>query len=237
MPWLSSYRSRPGIRSGTMQCRQRCGGSRSIIKMRMSYGLFGCDRIILSSFVRGMSDWLGWTIVSSWACEYFSFGKRKRVNTKGLLMNFFFGFSLVQGILSQPISRSQRLTPVSHHWCLNSGKMLIFCFEKGQEIKQNNTPSCSAQVLIPHINNAARCGRERLRCLGAAYQPYFNYRREILGRLRTKAYCYLCMAMKDTDGHLLKCWMWNMLICPDCVKEWTVCKFFPNGYKIPGSRN
>lgn len=141
-------------------------------------------------------------------------------------------------MLSQATSRAQRF-PVSRHWCLDSEKMLILCLEKekGQDVKHNHTPSCSAEAMIPHGNKAALCGREKVRCLGGTYQPYLNYRREILGRLRTKAYCYFCMAMKDTDGHLLKCWMWNMLICPDCVKEWTICKFFPNKYKIPGSRD
>lgn len=100
-------------------------------------------------------------------------------------------------------------------------------------MKHNQTSSCSAEALISYTNKAARCGRERVRCLGGAYQPDFNYRREILGRLQTKGYCYMCMATKDSEGHALKSWMWNMLICPGCVKEWTVCKLSAKDDKIP----
>lgn len=100
-------------------------------------------------------------------------------------------------------------------------------------MKYNQTSSCSAEAPISYCNKAVRCGRERVRCLGGAYQPDFNYRREILGRLRTKGYCYMCMATKDTDGHTLKSWMWNMLICSDCVKDWTVCKLSAKDDKIP----
>lgn len=103
---------------------------------------------------------------------------------------------------------------------------------KGQDLKHNQTSSCSAEAMISYSNKAARCDRERVRCLGGVYQSDFNYRREILGRFQTKEHCYMCMAKKDTEGQALKSWMWNMLVCPDCVKEWTICKLPAQDHRI-----
>ena len=67
-------------------------------------------------------------------------------------------------------------------------------------------------------------GRQHIQALGGPYEPVFNYKREIVGYLKTSQRCYICLNLKGPAGESVNIWRWGILFCTDCLKEHTVSK-------------
>ena len=65
--------------------------------------------------------------------------------------------------------------------------------------------------------------RTRVLTLGGLYQPFFNYKRELIGRWCSGQRCYVCLAKKsDMFSHHRK--LWGIVWCEMCLKAYTICK-------------
>ena len=65
--------------------------------------------------------------------------------------------------------------------------------------------------------------RKRVKALGARYELVFNYKREILGRLKSGQRCYICLCIIPgmLHTHIAE---WGLKWCPACFKKYTVGK-------------
>lgn len=73
-------------------------------------------------------------------------------------------------------------------------------------------------------SSAGLSERRRIQALGGPYQPMFNYRREIVGYLKTSKRCYICLNLKGPAGESVNTWRWGILFCTECLKKHTVSK-------------
>ncbi|KAA6415373.1 MAG: hypothetical protein FRX48_00088 [Lasallia pustulata] len=72
------------------------------------------------------------------------------------------------------------------------------------------------------ISSAGLSGRQHVQALGRPYEPVFNYKREIVGYLKTSQRCYICLNLKGPAGESVNTWRWGILFCTECLKEHTV---------------
>ena len=65
--------------------------------------------------------------------------------------------------------------------------------------------------------------RKRVKALGAGYELVFNYKREILGRLKSGQRCYICLCIIPgmLYTHIAE---WGLKWCSACFKKYTVGK-------------
>lgn len=74
------------------------------------------------------------------------------------------------------------------------------------------------------FSSAALHGRRHVQALGGSYQPVFNYKREIVGYLKTSQRCYICLNLTSADGEAVDTWRWGILFCNECLKQHTISK-------------
>ena len=67
-------------------------------------------------------------------------------------------------------------------------------------------------------------GRRKIAALGGPYQPLFNYKREILGYMKTLKRCFLCLSIKTSLDSSVTCWKWGILWCSYCIADYSVGK-------------
>ena len=83
----------------------------------------------------------------------------------------------------------------------------------------------SAQYPRPASNtmNQLLPVRKRVIALGAGYEPFFNYKREIFGRIKSGQRCYICLYIIPNMpwSHITE---WGLKWCPACFKKYTVGK-------------
>ncbi|MCJ1383452.1 hypothetical protein MMC17_006566 [Xylographa soralifera] len=75
---------------------------------------------------------------------------------------------------------------------------------------------------LPLLDRGDPFLRKPVKALGSAYKPVFNYKREVLGHLKTGQRCYLCLSIKtdrDTPVHRRH---WGLLWCRTCLATYTV---------------
>ena len=66
--------------------------------------------------------------------------------------------------------------------------------------------------------------RKKVQAIGGQYEPFFNYKREILGYLRTSRRCFVCLSIKTSLDSAVTCRRWGMLWCSHCIAEYTIGK-------------
>ena len=89
----------------------------------------------------------------------------------------------------------------------------------------------------PLLDRGEHFLRKPVKALGSTYKSAFNYKREILGHMKTGQRCYLCLSIKadrDTPVHRR---FWGILWCRTCLATYTVGKlstevFLPSAVKI-----
>ncbi|MCJ1479203.1 hypothetical protein MMC13_007887 [Lambiella insularis] len=64
--------------------------------------------------------------------------------------------------------------------------------------------------------------REPVRALGSAFKPGFNYKREIVGHLRSGVRCYVCLDIKDGPVKPVRFREWGLLWCSSCFAQHTI---------------
>lgn len=79
---------------------------------------------------------------------------------------------------------------------------------------------------LPHGHDILydSASRRQVGALGVGYNPMINYRREITGRIVDGRHCYICLSPTKFDGQFIGTWCWNMLFCPVCHDNYTICK-------------
>ncbi|KAL9121796.1 MAG: hypothetical protein Q9187_001648 [Circinaria calcarea] len=60
--------------------------------------------------------------------------------------------------------------------------------------------------------------RTRVQALGGKYQPIFDYKLEIFGRLARQDRCFICLSTQIVARR------WGILFCRDCLKEYVIAK-------------
>ena len=76
----------------------------------------------------------------------------------------------------------------------------------------------------PLLDCGDRFLRKPVKALGSAYKAVFNYKREILGHLKTGQRCYLCLSIKTDRDTPVHRWYWGLLWCRTCLAMYTVGK-------------
>lgn len=71
---------------------------------------------------------------------------------------------------------------------------------------------------------AARAPGVRKLHIGHVYDPDFNYKREIIGHLKSRRRCVLCLKSDRSEVRCTLRWRWGLLWCPACLSEYSIGK-------------
>jgi hypothetical protein len=79
--------------------------------------------------------------------------------------------------------------------------------------------------------------RRRVQALGGAYEPVFNYKREIKTHIKHGKRCFICLSGKVTRDEPPLVEQWGISWCSLCLEKYTIGESYERNMIIPVESN